>query len=356
MAKIALITDLHFGVRGDNVAFLDMTKKFLDDVFFPTLKKENIDTVIHLGDLLDKRKSTNNYTAHRLDEDFIQPMLSRNINFLHIIGNHDCYYKNTNKVNSVKNLYDNTFPIFEDAQDVEVHGLSILFVPWIPTDEQEKQKTYDRIKSSTSKVCMGHLELRGFEMHKGSIVSHGDSSEIFTSKFDLTLSGHYHHRSSVNNLHYLGSHGQFTWSDYGDERGFHILDTETLALTFIENPYKMFTKVFYDDTDKTMEEIMAVDFSEQTGTFVKVVVQNKNNPFWFDSFCEKLEKSNPLDTKIVEDHLNMDIEDNSDIINEAETTLDIFKKTIQTLDPETVDLFKLDSMITNLYSEAMALG
>ena len=40
--KIALITDTHWGVRNDNVSFHDNSKKFLDDVFFPTLMSKGI--------------------------------------------------------------------------------------------------------------------------------------------------------------------------------------------------------------------------------------------------------------------------------------------------------------------------
>ena len=39
------------------------------------------------------------------------------------------------------------------------------------------------------------------------------------------------------------------WNDVDDPRGFHIFDTDTFKLEFIQNPYTMFEKVYYDDTD-----------------------------------------------------------------------------------------------------------
>ena len=93
--KIALITDTHWGVRNDQLAFLDNNKKFLDDIFFPYLDAHSIDTVIHLGDLVDRRKYLNINTAKRLRDDFIRPLHRREIRPYLIIGNHDTYYKNT---------------------------------------------------------------------------------------------------------------------------------------------------------------------------------------------------------------------------------------------------------------------
>ena len=52
---------------------------------------------------------------------------------------------------------------------------------------------------------------------------------------------------------------EFTWSDYGDPKGFHIFDTDT-KMTKIKNPIRMFEKVFYDDTKLTQEEIIAMNF------------------------------------------------------------------------------------------------
>ena len=54
--KIAIINDTHFGARNDNSNFNEYFYKFCDNVFFPTLKDNNIKTCIHLGDLMDRRK------------------------------------------------------------------------------------------------------------------------------------------------------------------------------------------------------------------------------------------------------------------------------------------------------------
>ena len=56
MPKIALVTDTHFGGRGDSEAFDKYFQKFYDNVFFPTIDKRKIDTIIHLGDCFDRRK------------------------------------------------------------------------------------------------------------------------------------------------------------------------------------------------------------------------------------------------------------------------------------------------------------
>ena len=57
--KIALLNDTHFGARNDSLIFDDFFHKFYNEIFFPYLKEHNIKTLIHLGDVVDRRKFIN---------------------------------------------------------------------------------------------------------------------------------------------------------------------------------------------------------------------------------------------------------------------------------------------------------
>ena len=63
--KIAIITDTHFGCRNDSQVFMDSFKKFYKEIFFPTLEERGIRTVIHMGDVVDRRKFINWKTVYR---------------------------------------------------------------------------------------------------------------------------------------------------------------------------------------------------------------------------------------------------------------------------------------------------
>ena len=349
--KIAIITDTHWGVRNDHQAYLDNNKKFLDDIFFPYIDDHSIVDVIHLGDLVDRRKYLNINTAKRLRDDFIRPLHSRGIRIHLTIGNHDTYYKNTNSVNSIREFYKDDFTIYEQAETVEFDGVPILLMPWICDDNRDH--ALESIRTTNAQICMGHLELSGFEMYRGSPLSHGDDPSLF-NRFDLVCSGHYHRRSTSGNIHYLGSHAEFTWSDYDDPKGFHILDTETREMAFIENPYHMFRKMWYNDKDKSTEEVLERDFSKYAGSYVKLIVTNKDNPFNFDLFTSKLYEAGPIEVTIVEDHRNMDAISEADLINETEDTLTILSKYIKTIESN-VDNERLDKLMRSLYTEALQM-
>ena len=51
--KIAIITDQHFGARKNSKLFHDYFLKFYEDIFFPTLIKEGITTIVDMGDTYD---------------------------------------------------------------------------------------------------------------------------------------------------------------------------------------------------------------------------------------------------------------------------------------------------------------
>ncbi len=99
--RIALITDTHFGGKNDNLSFSTFQRRFYEGTFFPILDREGISTVVHLGDTFDRRKYSNFLSLKLAKEMFFDPIKERGIDLHVLIGNHDCYYKTTNKVNSM---------------------------------------------------------------------------------------------------------------------------------------------------------------------------------------------------------------------------------------------------------------
>ena len=101
--KICILADTHWGVRSDSLFFHDYFKQTLNEFLFPFLRKNNIQKIVHLGDLVDRRKYVNILTANRLKEDFLN-VVEKEFQMDLIIGNHDTFYKNTNSLNSAEEL------------------------------------------------------------------------------------------------------------------------------------------------------------------------------------------------------------------------------------------------------------
>ena len=351
--KIALVTDLHFGARNDNLKVAAHQKKFYDEIFFPYLKEHNIKEVIDLGDTFDRRKYISFTSLKAAKAMFFDPLARSNIQTHMLIGNHDTVYKNTNELNSVYLLcqeYNNIWE-YNTPHQQQFPGCDILMLPWICLDNQ--QETFDIIEKTNAQVVMSHLELKGFQMNKGHIQQEGMDHKLF-NKFDVVCSGHYHHKSTEKNIHYLGAPYEMTWMDYDDERGFHVFDTETRELTRVINPFKLFHKLWYDDQDLQFDDVMGIDFSMYTNTFVKVIIKNKTNPYLFDTYIDRLEKNDLINLLIVEDHLHLDLDDDEDIISEAEDTLTIVNSYVDGLELS-ANKEKLKAVMRNLYDEALAI-
>ena len=136
--KIALINDTHWGIRNDSQFFLDYFKRFVDNIFLPYLDEHQITTVIHLGDIVDRRKYINFVTLRHLKDTLLHPLLDRGVDFHVIIGNHDVPYKNTNDINSMSELFDqHNVSYYSEPSVQSFDGTDILFVPWINTENYE---------------------------------------------------------------------------------------------------------------------------------------------------------------------------------------------------------------------------
>ena len=252
MSKIIILGDTHFGVRGDSLEFHKYYRKFYDEVFFPYLIENNIKTIFQLGDLFDRRKFINFNSLYLSRGYFFNKLKEHNITMHTLLGNHDVAYKNTLEVNSSSLLLDGykEVNVIDEFQTLEVEGTKIDIVPWI-CDDNEKE-IFESMKTSGADICFGHFEIDGFEMDRGN-VHQGGLDRKTLSKYDIVLSGHFHHMSSADNITYVGTPYEMTWSDYNDPRGFHVFDTSTRELEFVRNPHRMFHKVYYDDAEQDFE-------------------------------------------------------------------------------------------------------
>lgn len=350
--KIALITDQHFGIRNDNIKFIEYYKKFYKDIFFPTIEKNNITTIIDLGDSFDRRKYINYFSLQSAKEMFYDVLDEKNITLHSLVGNHNAYFKNTNDCNSVELLLKsyNNITSYTNPTDINIDGLDICMMPWINHENQEA--SLNLINNTKSQVLMGHLELIGFEWFRGSVSDHGDDPDIF-KKFDIVYSGHYHHKSSKGNITYLGAPYEMIWSDWNDEKGFHLFDTDTRELTFIKNPYNMFHKIWYNDNNIDTTGIIEEDFSHLNDCFIKLIIKDKTNPYYFDMYVEKIEKAGPAHLQVVEDHLHLDLEDDGNLVDEAEDTLTILNKYVESITNDNTDKQALSNLMRELYTEAL---
>lgn len=348
--KIAILNDTHCGVRSDMVEMSNYAGRFYDEVFFPYLDDNNIKQIVHLGDYFDRRKFVNFASLKANKQHFIEPMIKRGIHMDLILGNHDTYYKNTNDVNSPELLLfgDNNINVIGEPCTKEYDGCEITLVPWI--NPENYADSVDFILNSNATQCWGHFEFEGAMMQPGFNCPHG-LDYTYVKRFEQVLSGHFHHKSELGNIRYLGSQMEFTWGDFGDQKYFHIFDTETRELTPVHNPITMFHKAFYDDSDSSFEEIQEADYSDVAGKFVKVIVVNKDNPYWFDSYLDKIHAENPLHLQVVDDNKHMDFFDDDDI-EDLEDTLTILSKYVNGLEIQGKKK-PLDDLMTSLYNEAL---
>ena len=342
--KILLITDQHFGVRNDNVFFIDHYQRFYGEVVLPFIDAHQIDTVIALGDTFDKRRSINFMSLDSAKQMWFDPLRERGIQMHMLVGNHDIYYKNTLRVNAPSELLGeyNNIRIYTEPTTVVFDNLPILLLPWIC--DENREQSLNTVTESSAPVAMGHLELNGFEAHPGHVMLNGMDKSLF-KKFKRVFSGHYHMKSKKDNITYLGNPYQLYWNDYGCKRGFHVFDTDTLKTTFYRNPFDIFHKLYYNNG------VTLPDGEELKGAFVKLIVEDKGDYAKFDYSVKELQDMSLADLKIIED-LSVEIENGS--VVETEDTITLLDNYIDEIDLK-VNKDNVKQTLRSLYTEALEL-
>ena len=341
--KLAIITDQHFGARKGAEYIHNYFKKFYDDIFFPYLEENKIDTVVDMGDTFDNRRNIDLASLEWSKKVYYDRLQEMGVTVHTIVGNHTAYYKDTNEINTVDLLlkeYDNV-EVYSEPTEIEIGGLNILMLPWI--NEENRVQTMEMIKQTSCKVVMGHLELNGFVATRGHTMEHGMDTKVF-DKFDRVYSGHYHTRSNNGKIYYLGNPYEMFWNDVNDPRGFNLFDTETIEHSPINNPYRLFYNVYYEDTNYKL-----FDSRELKHKIVKVIVKRKTDQKQFEKFIDKLYNSGIQDLKIVENYILQESEDFE--VEETENTIGILNRYIDESEFEG-DKTLIKGILQQIYKEA----
>ena len=343
--KFFILNDIHIGVKNDAEYMLDHQAKFYNEVFFPYIEQNQIVNGMVLGDVFDRRKYINFESLYKARQILFNPLRDKNISVDVIPGNHCLYKRNVNDINSLELLlseYTNINQIHNPTIK-EYDGLKFMFLPWFHNSHHND--TMDFIANNDADLVLAHLELSGFEMQKG-LPNNDGIAGTFLERFPMVLSGHYHSKSSRDNIHYLGTQYEITWADADEKKGFHVFDTETKQLTFVENPNRLHEKIFYNDETT---DYVNMDCSVYKGKIVKLFVEKRIDQLKYENFLDKMYKQDMIDFSIIED-ISSFHETNVETVSLS--TKDLINEYVDNVQTN-YDKTRIKTILNKLYLEAL---
>lgn len=346
--KIALLADLHFGVKKSADYFFNSQLRFFENQFFPYLEKNGIKDIFILGDVMDNRDHINVKILDSVHRLFSEQFSKYNTRI--IVGNHDSYLKTDIKINSVNMLESiKNIHVYDEItvdKDIEKStGKRITMIPWVVNvnDFNNWLSTCDH-----SDYAFGHFELSGFSLIPGYFAKNENDPVHLLSCFDKVYTGHFHkrERKDFGNkfVEYIGSPYQITRNDIGTPRGFTILDVETGEEEFIENDQSIrFLRYLYP------EKISKKDIK---GNIVDVIIrfEDTEDNDKFLKYIESIEKAGSLfhpEVKIVDDTVSKE----SEFTIEHKSVETVMKEYIDTLEYENKDV--IYQKLLDLYHQVL---
>ena len=213
--KVAVCTDLHFGLKSNSLVHNQDCSDFID-WFIATAQAKGCETGMFLGDWSHHRASINmqtlQYSLRSLEK--LSAAFDR---FYFIPGNHDLYYRDRREIYSTE--WAKHIPNIQIVNDWFTDG-DVTIAPWLVGDDHK------RVPKLQSKYVFGHFELPHFKMN--AMVEMPDHGEISADDFDgvdRVFSGHFHLRQQRKNIHYIGNCFPHNYADAGDaNRGMMTLN------------------------------------------------------------------------------------------------------------------------------------
>ena len=175
--KILYFTDIHFGIRSDSLARLEVCRRIIDQIV-DRVKRDKIEHVIFGGDLFHSRVSLNVNTLSAAIESI--KLIAKEAHVWMIIGNHDIHYKNNTDVHSIELFRDqkNITVIDHEPLMLNVNGeKDMLLVPWMADLSGLKEESVD--------YMVGHFDISHKYLIASYVEEHSSKDGVSPNKNEV---------------------------------------------------------------------------------------------------------------------------------------------------------------------------
>lgn len=292
---VACVSDLHYGVHQNSPIWHDIAINHAK--WFKTeLCARGINDIIIPGDIFHNRSEISVNTLHVVNEIF---RIWQSFNIIITPGNHDAFYKDRADINSLGllNGWDN-ITVFNEPTVINAFGKQLGFSPW--ASDMNPLKGCD--------IIFGHFAINNFKVTPTKLCEEGVNSNVILDYGKLIISGHFHFteaRKYDNGIIlYLGCPYEMYWSDYGNKKGFYILDLISHDFEFVENNESPKHKKLRFSELVDNGGIPTYWSKDVPGNIVSFIVDKKVDPDKLTLITNKIQSLKPLNYKIDYDELN----------------------------------------------------
>jgi DNA repair exonuclease SbcCD nuclease subunit len=282
--NIIVIGDNH--IKINNIQDVDL---FIDKLILElNNRKDNIDFIVCLGDILDTHERIHVTPLNKAYE-FFNKLRNIKKTFV-LIGNHD-YQSNTEFLSN--NHWMNALKLWDNLTIVDKVHLEVInnqlftFVPYVfPGRFEEALNTYNTTSSNildwkNSTCIFAHQEFKGCKM--GCIIS--TDGDTWPENYPNVISGHIHSKQNINNnIYYTGSAMQIAFGE-----------SETNTIAYVSFPSNYISnekyeleeinlnlprkKIVYLDIDEVEDYKLNEDTNQENLDKIKITVSGVYDQF-----------------------------------------------------------------------------
>ena len=252
MSKIGFFTDPHFSLTSSILnmrsgyeysARLDLLIKSFE-FMYKEFRNREVEAIICGGDLMDSD------IIKSEEGSALSKALSYNTDIpeYFLLGNHE-KKDDAGRFNSIALLSNFSHRrIIDKPTRLDIGGIKISFLPY----NKEIDNCYEEIEKIPADLLVSHMNFNGMNIGKSFVFDDGIDMDRILNNFKLVINGHIHNADKYadGRIYNIGS---LFGTGFGDDYHFNypgmvILDTETLELEHIDNPYAVTFHVIKSDS------------------------------------------------------------------------------------------------------------